>query len=145
MLMLNHARAEKGLNCAGSSAASARRYWARRAAGAAATSWGRGDRMAPQPPREPPDLAQHAAAGAALRAPADQSDDAPHAPQHVPVPGVEGDREGAVQHDGANVLGVPRGIHRHQERAVGIAPQVELVRPSAARTASMSSATAAEP
>jgi hypothetical protein len=83
--------------------------------------------MVPKAPGQPPDPLEHAATGAAVRAPADQPDDAPHAPQHVPVPGVEGDRKGAVQHDGANVLGVPRGVYRHEEGAVGIAPQVQLV------------------
>ena len=47
--------------------------------------------------------------------------------QHVAPPGIGGDRERAVEHDRADVLGMARRVDRHQERAVGVAPQVELV------------------
>ena len=84
-------------------------------------------RVASQLTREPPDPRQHAGTRAAVRASADRADHAPHAPEQVPAPGVKRDRKGAVQDDRANVLGVPRGVHRHQERAVRIAPQIQLV------------------
>jgi hypothetical protein len=91
------------------------------------TVCGEAHRVASKPLRESRDPGEDAVAGAAVRTPADQPDDAPHAPQHVATPGVEGDGKRPVQDDGADVLGISRGVDGHEERAVGVAPQVELV------------------
>src|SRR3954465_11288316 len=62
-----------------------------------------------------------------MGAPADEPDDPPSTPQDVASPGVRRDREGTVEDDRADVLGVAGGVHRHQEGPVGIAPEIEAV------------------
>src|SRR5690348_5960568 len=81
-------------------------------------------RVMSQSPRKAREAVKHALPGAPVGALADQPDDAPNAAGDVPAPRIERSGEGSVEDDGPNVLRVACGVHRHEEGAVGVAPQI---------------------
>lgn len=78
-------------------------------------------------PHEHGEVPQHALARAAVGAPADEADRALGRAEQIATPGIERDRLGAAEDDRSDVVGMARGVDRHEQSAPGLPPEVQLV------------------